>query len=128
MPGRAGSKRGSTAGGAPVGEMPDRLFAKDVAARMGVSVREAQYYLARWEAVHGPSVVGRVETASRGAAHRRVRRYVTPDAFTSVTGLGRRKLAEAILSVEGLDARITVLEDQVASLLRGAPVARRQRA
>jgi hypothetical protein len=83
---------------------PGRLYAKDIAAAFGLSLRQAQRWLAELEIAHGSALVGRV-----GKGKLRVERFTTRGALANVQPI-------ADVSKVDTSGRVEHLEDEVRQL------------
>lgn len=82
------------------------LTSKDVAEIRGISRRAAGLWLAKLEAKHGPTVVGRVERGKDGQFYR----YTTPAALRKISPEWVDHLIDLEAKVEELALRVAKLE------------------
>lgn len=103
--------------------MVDRpLYAHDIAKRLGISVRAAQYRLRAWEARYGDALV--VVVSAPGS--KRPKRCVTEAGLRLAVGGSDGTSRRDAAALDGILRRLTALEDEHESFRRQIEAMSRQ--
>jgi predicted ArsR family transcriptional regulator len=91
----------------------ERLFAKDIAAHLHVSVRQARRWLRDLEKERGPLVVGRV-----GSGRTRHQRYTTRAALVGAQPVAGHSTLDMCERIEHLEDELRIVSQIAYDLLR----------